>query len=421
MAGVYVLALVILTWLTLASAAAAQIVTAPATAAASATGLREDARAAAEPAATSDQPKQTAPPPRSWLSSLSQNDLITDINGTGDGWTPRVDAISGGGGLAFGSAWRQSVFGGAARLSTDALISVRGYRSLEGELSATPFRDRRITVAGRLRHDARPRDNFWGMGNDSTELDHTTYALTSLDSSAIVRFAPRPWLNLEADAGYLNLHLGASSGSGDTLPSMEQQFGTGAVPGLGLSRVGFFHTGLSIVADRRDDALLPTRGGVYRASLNSYKGMRGVDGDFTSTELEARRYMRVPGTERHVLAFRSLFASTGGTGDSPAPFYMQPRLGGRTLRGYQNSRFMGPHAIAFSVEHRFQLTRKLQLVGFADAGQVADRVSDFNGSAFKTSLGGGIRYRIKGSAMLRLDVAAAEGRTRWVVGFGPTF
>lgn len=420
MAGLYLFALVAVTWLTLASAAAAQVVTPAESRPVPSTPIdTSSATAGAAPVTAKEHASQPVPPPRSWLSSLSQNDLITDINGSGDGWTPRVDAISGGGGLAFGSAWRQPVFGGAARLSTDALFSVRGYRSLEGELSATPFRDRRITIAGRLRHDARPRDNFWGMGIESTEDDRTTYSLSSIDTAAVIRFAPKPWLTLEADTGYLNLHL--DSGTSRTAPSIETRFTAADAPGLGMSRVGFLHTGLSIVADRRDDALLPTRGGVYRASATHYKGMRGVDGDFCSTELEARQFVQVPGTERHVLAFRALFASTGGTNDSPAPFYMQPRLGGRTLRGYANSRFLGPQALAFSAEHRFQLTSKLQLVGFMDAGQVADRVGDFDPGDFKTSFGGGIRYRIKGSAMVRLDVAAAEGRTRWVIGFGPTF
>lgn len=397
MAGLYIFAVVLLTWLTLASAATAQVVM-PATA----------------------QADETPAEPRSWLSTVKHNEWVSAINTTADGWTPRVDNITNGGGLAFGSAWRQPVFGGAARLTTDALFSVRGYHILETELRATPFRDRRFALAGRLRHDGRPKDEFWGMGADSSASDRTNYSLSSLDASAALSFTPVRWLNLESSAGYLNVQLGPGRQSG--VPSLDQRFSETTVPGMTVPHAGFAHVGLSLEADRRDDALFTTSGSLYRASVTAYQGMRGVSGAFTRTDLEARQFMRVPGMEGHTLAFRALLSCTGGQDDSTAPFYMLPRLGGRTLRGYDTQRFVGPHALAVSVEHRWQLHRKLQMVGFMDAGQVAPRLGDLAGSSgFKTSFGGGLRYRVKGAALMRLDVAAADGRTRMVVGFGPSF
>jgi hypothetical protein len=407
MAGLYIFVVVLLTWLTLVSTATtamAQVVT-------------------SSEAPLSETLPTAAPLPdasRSWLSSIKQNEWVSAINTTADGWTPRVDSITNGGSLAFGGAWRQPVFGGAARLTTDALFSVRGYHILEGELRATPFRDRRFAIAGRLRHDGRPRDEFWGMGADSSAGDRSSYSLTSLDTSAALSFTPVSWLNLETSAGYLNVQLGAGRQSG--VPSLDQRFSEAAVPGMTVPRAGFAHAGVSLEADRRDDVLFTTSGSLYRASFTAYQGLRGMEGAFTRTDLEAREYMRVPGMEGHTLAFRALLSCTGGQNDSTAPFYMLPRLGGRTLRGYDTQRFVGPHALAMSVEHRWQLHRKLQAVGFLDAGQVAPRLGDLAGSSgFKTSFGAGLRYRVKGAALMRVDVAAADGRTRVVVGFGPSF
>jgi hypothetical protein len=426
MAGLYIFAVVLLTWLTLASAATAQVLTPAAPQAASPSPGDTPAGAGAPdpaliPAFTPALiPGSSPAESRSWLSTIKHNEWVSAINTTADGWTPRVDNITSGGGLAFGGAWRQPVLGGAARLTTDALFSVRGYHILEGELRATPFGDRRVAIAGRLRHDARPKDEFWGLGSESSASDHTSYSLTSLDASAAVSFTPVPWLNLETSAGYLNVQLGPGRQSG--VPALEDRFTGAAAPGMTVPRAGFAHVGVSLEADRRDDALFTTSGSLYRASVTAYQGLRGMEGAFTRTDLEARQYVRVPGMPGHVLAFRALLACTGGQDDSTAPFYMLPRLGGRTLRGYDTQRFVGPHALAVSVEHRWQLHRKLQAVGFMDAGQVAPRLGDLAGSSgFKTSFGGGLRYRVKGAALMRLDVAAADGRTRVVVGFGPSF
>jgi outer membrane translocation and assembly module TamA len=77
--------------------------------------------------------------------------------------------------------------------------------------------------------------------------------------------------------------------------------------------------------------------------------------------------------------------------------------------------------MAFTVEHRWLVKPMLQLVGFADAGQVAPSLGAFDLSALRTSVGAGVRVKIKNAAVVRLDFATGREGSRWVFGVGPSF
>jgi outer membrane translocation and assembly module TamA len=77
--------------------------------------------------------------------------------------------------------------------------------------------------------------------------------------------------------------------------------------------------------------------------------------------------------------------------------------------------------MVFAAEYRYLMTPKLQLVGFLEGGQVAPRLSAFDFPTFKTSYGAGVRYRIKNSAVVRVDFARGQEGNRWIVGFSPGF
>jgi outer membrane protein assembly factor BamA len=341
---------------------------------------------------------------------------LSRFNGTRDGWTPRVGNITSGSGIAFGQTYQWPVLNGAARVTTDAMFSVRGYHVLEVG-AFRPFRDQRMAVGARIRHEGYPQEDFYGLGQGSSRGDHTSYLREGLDTSAFVTFAPRRWLNIEASAGFLDMRIGGGRQNG--VPSIEERFDAATAPGLGADG-DMVHAGLALEIDRRDDTFFPRSGGRYYAGVNAFHGLSDVH-DFTRADVDVRQYFAVPKTTNHVIAVRSQFAFSGGAGDSAVPFYMLPRLGGsNTLRGYESSRFTDEHAMAFSAEYRWRLSRKLQLVGFADAGQVAPDLNAFELSTLRTSFGAGIRYRIK-KTVARLDFAAGQEGTRWIIGFGPSF
>jgi outer membrane protein assembly factor BamA len=238
-----------------------------------------------------------------------------------------------------------------------------------------------------------------------------------------VTFAPRPWLTIETSAGFLDMQVRA--GNDKDFPSIEQRFDVARAPGLGADG-DMVHAGVMIDADRRDDDFFPRAGGRYIASVTAFHGLADFRDDFTRADIDLRKYFAVPGTARHAIAIRGQFAFSGGAGDSPdgdgVPFYMLPRLGGSgTLRAYETSRFTDKNAMVFAAEYRYLATPKLQLVGFLEGGQVAPRLSAFDLPTFKTSYGAGVRYRIKNSAVVRVDFARGQEGNRWIVGFSPGF
>jgi hypothetical protein len=346
---------------------------------------------------------------------------LARFHGTRDGWTPRIGTVASGSGVAFGSTWQQPVMNGKMRVTTDAMLSVRGYYTLEVGAFATPFDKRPIVVGARVRQEGFPQEDFYGVGPHSNMGDRTSYMREGLDMTGYVTFAPRPWLNIETSAGFLDMQVRA--GKDKNVPSIEQRFDAASAPGLGPAADGdMLHAGVTIDADRRDDDFFPRAGGRYIASLTAFHGIADFRDDFTRADVDLRQYFAVPGTTNHAIAIRGQFAFSGGAGNSDVPFYMLPRLGGSsTLRAYETSRFTDHHAMVFAAEYRYLMTPKLQLVGFVEGGQVAPRVSAFDFPTFKTSYGAGVRYRIKDAAVVRVDFARGQEGNRWIVGFSPGF
>lgn len=388
----------------------------------------------ADERAASDGKKQpvttTTPGPSRTTNSTAQTPArhsaaqkwLSRFNGTRDGWTPRMGTIAAGSGVAFGSTWQQPVMNGGMRVTADAMYSVRGYYTFEAGAFATPFGKRPIVVGARVRQEGFPQEDFYGVGPGSSMGDRTSYMREGLDMTGYVTFAPKPWLNVETSAGFLDMRV--SAGKDRDFPSIEERFDVASAPGL-FADGDMLHAGVTVDADRRDDDFFPRAGGRYIASISAFRGIADFRDDFTRSDIDVRQYFAVPGTSNHAIAIRGQFAFSGGTGgssDSGVPFYMLPRLGGSsTLRAYETSRFTDKNAMVFAAEYRYLATEKVQLVGFYEGGQVAPRLRAFDLSSFKTSFGAGVRYRIKDSAVVRVDFARGSEGNRWIVGFSPGF
>ncbi len=185
---------------------------------------------------------------------------------------------------------------------------------------------------------------------------------------------------------------------------------------MGLE-TNFMHAGVTLSVDRRDSPKLTRNGGYYQVGLQHFTGLGGGTADFIRVDLDARRYVPIRAlSENDSIAVRGRLSLTNASGDRAAPFYFLPRLGGSSLRGYDSSRFIDQHSAAVSVEYRWQVRRRLQLVSFVDAGQVAPSVDAFAAHRFQAAFGAGVRYR-----GFRLDYAVGREGSRVHVGFGPSF
>ncbi|CAN7337399.1 autotransporter assembly complex protein TamA [Pararhizobium sp. LjRoot255] len=193
---------------------------------------------------------------------------------------------------------------------------------------------------------------------------------------------------------------------------------------------------IEYVRDTRDDKLNPTAG--YRASINA-KPSYEINGQafFSSFEGSASAYLGLGEENRFVLAGKlgaGVLAGGDGLASIPANrrFYLG---GGGTVRGYSyqeisprngDNEILGGRSYAnASVEARINITDKIGIVPFLDAGTVsAETTPDF--SDIRAGAGIGIRYATP-FGPIRLDFAvplnAYPGGTKYGIyaGIGQSF
>jgi outer membrane protein assembly factor BamA len=341
--------------------------------------------------------------------------LLASINSDAEGWTPSVGNVVSGSGLAFGSHYRQPLADGRLFMDTEFMLSLKGYQSATMEFTSRPLANGRVTVGGGIRFEGLPQEDFFGYGPESNSADHASYHRQGLDTQGWVAFAPKPWLQFRSSFGFVNTKVSEGRQSG--IPSLEDAFAASRVEGMSRES-DFLHAGLRATIDRRDSPKNTRRGAYYAVGLERFVGLGSRDSDFLRFDADVRGYVPVRGLSANdSIAVRGQMAITDAAASGQIPFYFLPRLGGGgTLRGYESSRFVDQQAVVFSAEYRWQLRRKLQIVGFVDAGQVAPDRHDFSFSRLQSSYGAGIRF--KG---FRVDYAVGREGSRVHIGFGPTF
>jgi len=109
---------------------------------------------------------------------------------------------------------------------------------------------------------------------------------------------------------------------------------------------------------------------------------------------------------------------------SRVPFYVLPTLGGASsVRSVDEFRFRAENMLFLGGEYRFGISKYVQLVGFVDAGKVANNsrnvLLDDN---TRQAYGGGIRAGTESRTFIRMDVGTGghEG-THFFIKFMPNF
>jgi outer membrane protein assembly factor BamA len=340
--------------------------------------------------------------------------LLASINSDAEGWTPRVGSVTSGSGLALGGHYRQRLAGGNLYLDTEYLASIKGYQSGLFDLSSRPLLNGRLTIGGGVRYTSLPQEDFFGFGAESSLASHTSYERQGLDARGWVAFRPAAGVEIRSTVGLLETKI--FSGEQPGVPAIDEVRWTA---GFDAPKQGgrFLHAGVEATIDRRDNPRNPHAGTYLRASLDRYSCFTLGENGVLRLDVDGRGYLPVGGfSGNDSLALRAALSLTNAD-DRQAAFYLLPRLGGGgTLRGFETSRFVDAQAAFMSAEYRWQLRRKLQIVGFVDAGTVASSISQFSGARLHTAIGTGIRY--KG---FRFDYAVGREGSRFHVGFGPSF
>lgn len=159
--------------------------------------------------------------------------------------------------------------------------------------------------------------------------------------------------------------------------------------------------GLVVNFDSRDNIFQPTLGSFHQASFISYQSFLGSQFTFSQYQLDFRKYLEI--INNHILAIQAWYSLTAGQ----APFQQISLIGGSdVMRGYFEGRYRDYQAMVYQVEYRLPVYRKLGLVLFGSAGQVAGKISGYRLSRFKYGAGLGFRYKLNQEGLnFRLDLA----------------
>jgi hypothetical protein len=341
-------------------------------------------------------------------------DVTTRIMGDGNELTDRLypelsNLPTGSGWISLGPGYRHWFLEDRVFIDGSAAISWRAYKMAQARFELPRLARSRLAIGTQVRWQDLTQVTFFGDGPDSLEENRSEYRLKSTNISAYVTVRPRPWLAFGGRLGWLDrpsvLPPAGTFQRGH--PATEQTF-SGDPVFTTSPQPSFAYREASVTIDTRNHRGHPTTGGLYRAAWTGFTDQD--DGMFSvrRTEAEAAQFIPIS-RSRVTLALHGWLATSDTSDGGWVPFYLQPSLGGHnTIRGHIDYRFHDRNVLVANVEARFALFTHLDAAVFADAGNVAARLSDLN--LDKQSYGVGWRLHSRESTFARFDMArGAEG------------
>lgn len=271
-----------------------------------------------------------------------------------------------------------------------------------------------LELSGRYR--LRPEEDFSGLGPLSLKGQRTSYYLQERGGALTLTTRVAGGLRVGGFVDYSSNRVFA--GRDDKLAEIQEVFT--ALPGLeqGAALLG---TGAFIEYEGRDNIAYARSGAFARFTVTNNDSMGRGDFGFIQYLVDARGYIPL-GSKRRVLALRLFGNFNEEKGGSQIPFFRLARLGDQTLlRGYTTNRFHDRHALAGTLEYRYQIGRYLDAFLFTDMGQVFARRSQLSFDNLRATYGGGIQFRSEKRVFLKIYVGRSGEFTRLFVNFGPTF
>lgn len=211
--------------------------------------------------------------------------------------------------------------------------------------------------------------------------------------------------------------------------------GPAPIVGCGGGWDNYLRLGVSL--DTRDFEPDPNRGVFVDVAVDLGTRLLGSDYQWARFMAAARAYFSLlPPPGDLVLAVRGTFQvqsdSTPFEGMNLIPYIEDPRqgLGGlRTMRGFQQDRFVGPAMLLGNLELRWTFVRfvvlkqKLALIAvpFFDIGTVADRLGAVRGDGWRWDAGGALRISWNLATILTIDYGRSREDAGLFVNFNHIF
>jgi hypothetical protein len=320
-------------------------------------------------------------------------------------------------GLALGPEYTYPLGPGGGELHVSAVASTSAFYVLEaGYRMPMPGRKWFAEFNG-VRSDF-PQVNYYGPGPNSARTGRSNYRFENTSFDVSGGFRPARHLRIGAGAGYLLSHVGPGTDEG--LVSSLKIYRSDTAPGIDR-QPSFLRAGPFVQYDTRDSSDAPTAGGNYLVRYSAYSDRTLGQFSFDRIDAEARHYTQL-GDPGRVLALRSAATRTDPGDGQHVPFYLEPVLGGpRTLRGFRPYRFSDENLILMNAEYRWYILKNLGTTLFADAGKVFPHGSGWGPGHLESSYGFGLRVRIAGTFVARMDLAFSREKYAFWINLGEPF
>jgi opacity protein-like surface antigen len=356
----------------------------------------------------SDQPPTGVNKVRNFIET---NPIVQSFKG--DGFYPRVGGLSQGSGLAGGAGFRRHL--GWTYVDVSGAISTKAYRGIDAQVRwiDTP----RFQLATLLTFRNNTQDDFYGLGNETTDATRVDYGIRWTDIGARGSVRIVRGLRLGADVGYFIPAV--RHGRDQNVRSIAQLFSDATAPGL-ARQPDFEHHSVFAVIDGRDAEGFPRRGGVYRGTYAIWNDQSFGAYNFRRFDMTGAQFFSLP--TRSVLAVRLALSYTNNEPGDRVPFYLLPYVGGGdTVRSFREFRFRDENAGVFNMELRHKIHSMAYVAGFVDFGKVAHDWQDITPTDLKKAYGVGLRGGTDAKTYFRLDVAYGDGGTRVFLKLTPSF
>ena len=334
------------------------------------------------------------------------------------GFRPVFGGMPSGSGTVFGGGYIYGLGAQRVQAQANARFSTKTYTQFDGEFLFPPPQDhRRIEFKFRAQNRDLKALSFFGLGNDSSVDNRTSFQLQDTLLGGYAWLNPRGLLSFGAEGAFYR----AETNTGSDSPSVEEVFSSVEIAGFQAPQTDYTVFGGWAEFDIRDKWEEPAVGVVARLTALRYDDIDLDLFGFTRYIGEVKGYIPV-GPKIRVLAIRfRTSVSTADSGDI-VPFYLMETLGGaKTIRGFSEFRFRDTRNLLLNVEYRWEVWTFADFTVFWDAGKVFNDPDDFNFDDLHHGYGFGIRGHAPGGTTLRFDFANSTEGFKVHISGGPSF
>ena len=329
------------------------------------------------------------------------------------GFRLKLGGLVTGSGLAIGPEYlRRDLARGRVVFRSAAQTSFKSYQKHDVQLSLPASQRHPYFLDIYSTYQNYPGINYYGPGADSLKSARSNFRFEDVEGHAAGGIAPLKHMSLGAAVGYLRVNAGP--GTDERFISSEQVFTPAEAVGIDR-QTSFLRHSFFAQYDYRDNPGGPRGGGNYTLEYSRYLDRNLERHTFRQLDLHLQQYIPFY-NRRRVIALRGRSVLTFRDSGQSVPFYMQPRLGGSDdLRGFRPFRFYDDNLMLLNAEYRWETFSGLDMALFGDAGKVFSRRAEWNFRDLEASAGLGLRFNVRNSVFLRLDVGFShEGYQVWL-------